>query len=188
MIPRVVFVVAVASAAGGLLLLSACSSSSTSNDTQPTPSCNDPSSPTDLSKCPSDPFAVNGANGSTKISKCAACDRYVAALMAKAEQLHCTLSPTPKCPDVLDQFEAQLKAKQPDLCIDSYIGETLSNCECRVNTYTSCEDFAAPDAGADSGPSRNCTIGVFQCGSDAGGGDALPDTSAFDDADAGGGG
>ena len=143
--------------------------------------------------CPANPFGTDGLDG-VKITKAAACARYVAALQAKAESMKppCSLTPVPKCPDVLDRFEESAKATHPGLCVDGYSEGALANCECRIATYASCGDFSA----------KPCLLGILPkppgetCGDDAGadGGSDTFDTSPLDDApaadaaDAGGGG
>lgn len=144
--------------------------------------------------CGGDPFATAGLD-TVKITKAEACARFVAALQKKADSIKpapCDLKPVPKCPDVLDKFEADTRAIHPGLCIDGYSNGALTNCECRISTYTTCHDFEA----------KGCILGIIPkpggatCESDAGtdsGSDAF-DTSPMDDApaadaaDAGGGG
>ncbi len=155
-------------------VLDACSSSSTADtpDTGPI-------------GCPPDPFVVDGID-KIKTDRLAACNRYVAALNAKAEALHCGFITPPTCPKVIEDFEASFRAGYPGVCIDGYSVGSLANCECRIATYTSCADFSA--AG------KLCKLAVIQddvtkkCEADAGAdADAL---SPLDDApgDAGGGG
>jgi hypothetical protein len=133
------------------------------------------------------PFKTNGANG-VKISRTEACARFVAAALKKADALKCSLTPVPACPDVVDALEATLRAKNPTLCIDGYDEGVVSNCEKRIATYTTCEDF----------PTKGCALTVIpkpagtSCDTDAGadsGADTF-ETSPLDDAaaDAGGGG
>ena len=171
---RIVLLTSVPLLACGLALVSACSSNSGGGG---------------ASGCPDNPFSTNGIDF-VKIDRATACARYVAALTSKAESLHCTLSPVPECPAVLDAFEANLKNANPDVCIDSYSAGAIANCECRIATYSSCGDFAT----------KACELGVIppadghKCPADGGvdtGNDArLLDTSAADsppdaDADAG---
>lgn len=166
----------------GLLVLDACSSSAAPTDSYVGPS-----------GCPADPFAVDGLD-KVKTDRLTVCNRYVAALKAKADSLHCSLTPVPECPKAIDDFEALLRGSDPTICIDNYSAGAIANCECRIAAYTSCKDFddhGDPDAGR---PAKVCRIGVFpddpskKCSADAGvDADAL---SPLDDApgDAGGGG
>jgi hypothetical protein len=85
---------------------------------------------------------------------------------------------------VLVDFE---NATYPGQCVAGYTAGSLANCLCRVASYTSCDDYK----------NRPCTLQVIldptgaACGGDGGtdgATDSLPDTSAFDVADAGEGG
>lgn len=164
--------------AGLLVGIAACSSSSSS-----------PSTTTGPSSCPADPFSTTGAD-TVDVDRSSLCQRYVAALLAKAETLKCTIAPTPTCPATIDTFDRAWRAAYPGKCIDGYSAGALANCECRIAAYTSCDDFGK----------KPCQIFVISnpsetCDGDGGvdsGSDALPDTSAMDSpadtGDAGGGG
>jgi len=161
----------------GSVVVAACSSSSTA------PSGNNGLPP----GCPADPFATNGLD-QNKMSRDDFCARYVKAITDKAAAVPCTLAQPPTCPKVMDDFEKA--SVPPGTCVIGYSQGTIANCECRIASYTTCGDFSA----------KPCEFGVLydpsgaacaDAGTDGGAdssSDALPDTSAFDDADAGGGG
>jgi hypothetical protein len=97
--------------------------------------------------------AVFGTTGATGVygDRSASCDRVVAALKAKAAALGCSLAPEPACPAMVDQLE--LSAGLPvGSCVQYDLG-TIDNCEQRIATYTTCNDFA----------SKACQIGLRKC-------------------------
>jgi hypothetical protein len=134
--------------------------------------------------CPTDPFSTNGLD-QTKVDRLAFCQQYVGEINDKANALGCKLDPAPTCPKVMDDFESTLGV--PACSIVAYSQGTAFNCECRIASYSACTDFANLPCvfGALTDPSACGGDG----GTDTGGGDSLPDTSAVDDSgDAGGGG
>jgi hypothetical protein len=159
--------------------------------------CSSSNEPTaTVGTCGGDPFASNGSNG-VKVSKADACARFVFALQKQGEALKCGFSADtlPKCPNILDDLEAAQIATHPGLCIDGYSAGGVTNCECRIATYTSCADF--------SDTSKRCIFTLLpapagttcggDAGTDSGGSDSGSDTfetSPLDDAaaDAGSGG
>jgi len=172
---RFALVLAAPVALAGLITMAACSSSS-GGDTGPG---------TGPSGCPADPFGTTGLD-TVKTDRLTFCNGYVSAITTKATALGCALQTTPTCPKVMDDFEATLSV--PACQVVGYSQGTLTNCECRIAAYTTCDDFA----------SKPCVFGALvdssACGSDSGvdgSEDALPDTSAADSptdsGDAGGG-
>lgn len=175
----------------GLAALSACSTSSTSSP----PSSGGDTGATPTS-CSGNELTTLGDAGVTgkPISRDQACARYIAALNAKAESLRCALSPVPQCPQVLDDFEARLRAANAtlkDRCFPTYDEGTIANCECRVSEYTTCADFlnsctlqaipdpdathkcsgdAGSDGGDDSSPTDAPALDATDSATDAGGG------------------
>jgi hypothetical protein len=85
-----------------------------------------------------DPFAAaNDGATNVFIDRLQACERLLAAMNAAADYLHCTLDPSPACPDLVDAAEKKLGAPA---CY-RYDEGVIANCEHRIETYVSCDDF-----------------------------------------------
>ena len=116
------------------------------------------------------PFATNGAS-KTYGDRLAACERVASALRTKSEALKCALTPPPACPALVDDVE--IRGGLPaGSCVEYDLG-TVENCEQRIATYTTCEEFA----------SKGCQLGIRRCptGSDAGldtASDVAPDSTS----------
>jgi hypothetical protein len=108
-----------------LVLFCACSSSSAPEPAQPR-------------YTGADPFtAANDGANDTWIDRAQACDRIVAAMKASADYLKCKLDPAPSCPELVDAAEKKLGAPS---CYRYDEGVVL-NCEHRIQSYVTCDDF-----------------------------------------------
>jgi len=157
------------------VVLGACSSGNTIGEN--TSGCPTPTNPTG-----EDPFAVPDAGATGKYgARDEVCGTYSCALLAKASELSCGLDPSPKCPDVLVNFE---KNAFPGKCVDAYDLGTLDNCVKRISTYKNCADFndrkceirvrllpdsKCPGSATDSGPIDTGTDTAIDSGTDASG-------------------
>jgi hypothetical protein len=85
-----------------------------------------------------DPFtAANDGATDTYVDRAQACARILAAMKASADYLSCKLDPEPACPALVDAAEAKLGAPA---CY-RYDDGVVTNCEHRIQSYVTCEDF-----------------------------------------------
>lgn len=122
-------------------------------------------------------FATNGAS-KTYGDRQAACERVVTALTTRSKALDCALTPPPACPALVDQLEIA-GGLPAGSCVEYDLG-TVENCEQRIATYATCDEFA----------SKGCQLGIRRCptSTDAGvdsAADSAPDVATDSTSDGG---
>ena len=105
----------------------------------PLMACSSPGSePTTDAATGPDPFADAGATGAFG-DRASSCVRITSAMNKKAEELGCTLTPTPECPAYVDRIETSQGLA--GRCIE-YDQGTVATCELRIAAYKACSDFS----------------------------------------------